>query len=219
MASILSRPQCVNLSGAEVPIMMTSLSGNVFRATGHLCGEFTGPGEFPAQRPVTRSFDAFFDLRLNKRLSKQSDDLRRYRAHYNVIVMITVKQDRHQDCWCRSFLRRQDISSRDANYVRWYVTVFITNESQQPVTFQCRGMKNRYKCKMIFPQQNSTCNGLIKIHTKMRKLHNKRIYGVYQHCSPRPLNMREKHNIFISSLYINRHHHSTIQSGKRDICK
>ena len=43
-----------------------------FRITGHLCGEFTGPGEFPAQRPVTRSFDVFFDLRLNKRLSKQS---------------------------------------------------------------------------------------------------------------------------------------------------
>ena len=33
--------------------------------------EFTGPGEFPAQRSVTRSFDVFFDLRLNKRLSKQ----------------------------------------------------------------------------------------------------------------------------------------------------
>ena len=50
---------------------MTSSNGNIFRVTGHLCGEFTGPGEFPAQRPVTRSFDAFFDLRLNKRLSKQ----------------------------------------------------------------------------------------------------------------------------------------------------
>ena len=51
--------------------MMTSSNGNIFRVTGPLCGEFTGPGEFPAQRPVTRSFDVFFDLRLNKRLSKQ----------------------------------------------------------------------------------------------------------------------------------------------------
>ena len=40
--------------------------------TGHLCGEFTGPGEFPAQRPVTRIFRVFFDLRPNKPLSKQS---------------------------------------------------------------------------------------------------------------------------------------------------
>ena len=49
---------------------MTSSNVNVFRVTGHLCGEFTG--DFPAQRPVRRSVDVFFDLRLNKRLSKQS---------------------------------------------------------------------------------------------------------------------------------------------------
>ena len=47
--------------------MMTSSNGNIFRVTGHLCGEFTGL----RHRPVTRSFDIFFDLRLNKRLSKQ----------------------------------------------------------------------------------------------------------------------------------------------------
>ena len=47
--------------------MMTSSNGNIFRVTGHLCGEFTG-----WQRPVTRSFDVFFDLHPNKRLSKHS---------------------------------------------------------------------------------------------------------------------------------------------------
>ena len=51
--------------------MMTSSNGNIFRVTGPLCGESTGPGEFPTQRPVTRSFVVFFDLRLNKWLSKQ----------------------------------------------------------------------------------------------------------------------------------------------------
>ena len=51
--------------------MMTSSNGNIFRVTGHLCGEFTDPGELSTQRPVTRSFDVFFDLRLNKWLSKQ----------------------------------------------------------------------------------------------------------------------------------------------------
>ena len=51
--------------------MMTSSNGNIFRITGPLCGEYTGPGDFPTQRPVTRSFGVFFDLRLNKRLSKQ----------------------------------------------------------------------------------------------------------------------------------------------------
>ena len=43
-------------------------------------------GEFPAKRPVTRSFKVFFDLRLNEYLS-EAGDLRRYRAHYDVIVM------------------------------------------------------------------------------------------------------------------------------------
>ena len=53
-------------------LMMTSSNGNIFRVTCHLCGGFTGPGEFPTQRPVTRSFDVYFDLRLYKRLCKQS---------------------------------------------------------------------------------------------------------------------------------------------------
>ena len=51
--------------------MMTSSNENIFRVAGHLCGEFTGHGEFPSQRPVTRTFDVFFDLHLlNKMLSK-----------------------------------------------------------------------------------------------------------------------------------------------------
>ena len=50
--------------------MMTSSNGNIFRVTGHLCGEFT-PADFPAQRAVTGSFDVFFDLHPYKRLIKQ----------------------------------------------------------------------------------------------------------------------------------------------------
>ena len=48
-------------------------------------------GEFPAQRPVTRSFDGFFDLRLNNGWvnNREADDLRRYRAHHDVTVMIS----------------------------------------------------------------------------------------------------------------------------------
>ena len=76
----VTRPQSVLEKWHSYPLkksglfctMMTSSNGNIFRVTGPLCGEFTGPGEFPSQRPVTRSFDVFFDLHLNKRLSKQS---------------------------------------------------------------------------------------------------------------------------------------------------
>ena len=73
---------------------MTSSNGNIFRVTGPLCGEFTGPGEFPTQRPVTRSFDVFFDLRLNKRLSKQARgwwfEMPSF-GHYDVNVMMELK--------------------------------------------------------------------------------------------------------------------------------
>ena len=52
--------------------MTSSSNGNIFRVTGHLCGEFTGHRWFLRQAPVTRSFDVFFDLRANNGLSKQS---------------------------------------------------------------------------------------------------------------------------------------------------
>ena len=53
--------------------MMTSLNGNIFRVTGHLCGEHAGHRWIPRTKgPVTRSFDVFFDLPQNKQLSKQS---------------------------------------------------------------------------------------------------------------------------------------------------
>ena len=52
--------------------MKTPSNGTIVRVTGPLCGEFTGPGDFPSQRPETRSFNIFFDLRLNILLSKQS---------------------------------------------------------------------------------------------------------------------------------------------------
>ena len=46
-------------------------------------------GGFPSQRPVTRSFDVFFDLLLKNAwaTSRDAGDLRRHRAHYDVIVM------------------------------------------------------------------------------------------------------------------------------------
>ena len=68
--------------------MMTSSNGNF------CAGNSPVTGEFPAQRPVTRSFDVLFDLRLyyiNAWVhNREAGDLRRHRAHYDVIVMETV---------------------------------------------------------------------------------------------------------------------------------
>ena len=53
--------------------MMTSSNGNIFRVTGHLCGEFTGHRWIPRTKASDTELDAFFDLRPNKRLNKQSE--------------------------------------------------------------------------------------------------------------------------------------------------
>ena len=62
--------------------------------------------KFPAQRPVTRSFDVFFDLRLiNDWVNNgEAGDLRRHRAHYDVIVMwlLLVNVDQLHDQTDRS---------------------------------------------------------------------------------------------------------------------
>ena len=53
---------------------VTIINGNIFRVTGHLCGEFTGHRWIPRTNGQWRGlrFDAFFDHRLNKRLRNQS---------------------------------------------------------------------------------------------------------------------------------------------------
>ena len=46
--------------------MMTSSNGNIFRVTGHLCGEFTGPRWIPHIKASDAEFDVYFDLRPDK---------------------------------------------------------------------------------------------------------------------------------------------------------
>ena len=61
-----------------------------FSALLALCvGNSPVTGEFPSQRPVTRSFGVFFIcVRINGWVNNgEAGDLRRHRAHYDVIVM------------------------------------------------------------------------------------------------------------------------------------
>ena len=78
------------LSGLRQYIM-TSSNGNIFRVTGHLCGEFTGPGEFPAQRPVTLMFSLICVWINGWVNNREAGDLIRYHAHYDAIVMNAYK--------------------------------------------------------------------------------------------------------------------------------
>ena len=70
--------------------IMTSSNGNIFRVTGSLCGEFTGHRWIPC----TKSSDAelwcflWFAHWINGWVNnREAGDWRRYRAHYDVIVM------------------------------------------------------------------------------------------------------------------------------------
>ena len=53
-------------------LMMTSWNGNIFRVTGHLYGEFTGPRWIPRTKASDAELWCFLWSVLNKRLSKQS---------------------------------------------------------------------------------------------------------------------------------------------------
>ena len=79
---------------------MTSSTGNSFRVTGHLCGEFTGPRWIPHTKASDAGLWCFFDLRPGKRLSKHSwgwwfetpsHSLCRYR---NVITWYHIQQQK-----------------------------------------------------------------------------------------------------------------------------
>ena len=98
-------------------LMMTSSNGNIFRVTGPLCGEFTGHGEFPAQRPVTRSFDVFFNLRLNKRLSKQPPGWWFETPLWSLWRQCNIKWFEFK---CENFLSRKYIK-----YIVWIMSVIL----------------------------------------------------------------------------------------------
>ena len=77
--------------GGYTIIMMTSSNGNIFCVTGHLCGEFTGPRWIPHTKASDAELWCFSLIctRINGWVNnREAGDLRRHRAHYDVIVMI-----------------------------------------------------------------------------------------------------------------------------------
>ena len=79
-----------NRSAVNIYCMMTSSSGNIFRVTGHLCGEFTGHRWiFPLKGQWRRALIfslicAWINGWINNR---EACDLRRHRAYFDVTVM------------------------------------------------------------------------------------------------------------------------------------
>ena len=70
--------------------MMTSSNGNIFHVTEHLCGEFIGDRWIPHTKASARSFDvSLICVWINGWVNnREAGDFKRYRAHYDVTVMI-----------------------------------------------------------------------------------------------------------------------------------
>ena len=68
---------------------MTSSNGNIFRVTGHLCGEFTGPRWIPHTKASDAELWCFFIcVWINDWLNnREAGDMRRHHAHYDSSVM------------------------------------------------------------------------------------------------------------------------------------
>ena len=62
---------CCDNSSWWLHDMMTSPNGNIFRVTGHLYGEFTGPRWLPPTKASDAELWCSFDLRPDKLLNKQ----------------------------------------------------------------------------------------------------------------------------------------------------
>ena len=80
---------------------MTSSNGNIFRVTGHLCGEFTGHRWISPHKGRWHGALMFslICVWINDWVNdREAGDLRRNRFHYDVIVMEPVH--RHSNCIC-----------------------------------------------------------------------------------------------------------------------
>ena len=86
-----TRKCIVILNCYSFPIfIMTSSNGNIFRVTGPLCGEFIGHRWIPCTKASDAELCSLIFPWLNGWVnSHEAGDLRRHRAHYDVIVMWT----------------------------------------------------------------------------------------------------------------------------------
>ena len=85
--------------------MMTSSNRSIFRVTGHLCGEFTGPRWIPRTKASDAELWWFFLICvwINGWVKiREAGDLRRYRAHDDVTVTLdktlwaAMELDKHE---------------------------------------------------------------------------------------------------------------------------
>ena len=76
------------ISTRKMGFIMTSSNGNIFRITGHLCGDFTVHRSMPCTKASDTELCFFICAWLNGWINNcEAGDLRCHHAHYDVIVM------------------------------------------------------------------------------------------------------------------------------------
>ena len=138
---------------------MTSSNGNIFRVTGHLCGEFTGPRWIPRTKASDAELWRFFFMcaRINGWVNNgKAGDLRRHRARYDIIVMqmqsygessvftTVTSHETHgvpNHRLCNSFFSWHQIKHQSSarGIHRW------------PMDYSCKGsvMRNGFSCRDV----------------------------------------------------------------------
>ena len=102
-------------------VMMTSSNGNIFRVPGPLCGVFTG------HRWIHRTKASNAELRwilwsvpwINGWVNnREAGDLRRYRAHYDVIVIVHVVET-YIILWCLLLYCQSFANCKFSLFFKW----------------------------------------------------------------------------------------------------
>ena len=96
-------PLGVKTGGVQKNIlrMVTSSNGNIFRVTGHLCGEFTGHQWIPRTKANDVELWSFFVYAWIKGWvnNREAGNLRHQRAYYDVTVMGFRKELKSKARW------------------------------------------------------------------------------------------------------------------------
>ena len=124
-------------------LMMTSSNGNIFRVTGTLCGEFTGPGSLMFSLMYTWINDW-----VNNR---EAGDLRRHRGHYDVIVMYIhfcfgyIKQ--HFSELLAIYASREYLTRSNQTYSIMLWMIQYNRSLTNAVPFKIRYFDKYFKCR------------------------------------------------------------------------
>ena len=125
-------------------IMMTSLKGNIFRVTGHLCGSSVNSPHKGQWRGAVKF--SLICVWINGWVNnREADELRPHRAHYDVIVVIRI--------FCRGALG----SATDCPYGVWCRDPYRCHTLCMLVHFFLKSYKRQLVCTFGITETFSHC--------------------------------------------------------------